>query len=96
MVAPRPRRASAVFDVEVTALVASETAPAMPAAGSPINTSIDISAKMKPWRFSLLIYLCVCSGLVILNISQNGTLNWAKWPLIFWGMALALRAFRRL
>ena len=85
---------AAAFNVDVATLTAPETVPDSAAEKASVEALSQLKTR-RSWYFSLLVYLCVCSGLVVLNITQNGTLSWAKWPLIFWGLALARRAARR-
>ncbi len=85
---------AAAFNVDVATLTAPETVPDSAAEKASVEAFSQLKTR-RSWYFSLLVYLCVCSGLVVLNIAQNGTLSWAKWPLIFWGLALARRAARR-
>ena len=40
-----------------------------------------------------VIYVFVCSVLIVLNLSQSGQLTWARYPLIIWGGILLIETF---
>ena len=48
--------------------------------------------KQQFYRQSLLPYLAVNSFLVILNVSLCGAITWAIYPLLGWGLAVAMEA----
>lgn len=47
------------------------------------------------WRQHLLVYLVVCGGLVLLDLSRHGGITWSKWPLLGWGIGLLMHWLRR-
>lgn len=49
--------------------------------------------KKKSLQSNLLKYVIVNSFLVALNLFTSGSIGWAIYPLLFWGLALALDAW---
>ena len=49
--------------------------------------------KKKSFQSNLLKYVIVNSFLVALNLFTSGSIGWAIYPLLFWGLALALDAW---
>jgi transcriptional regulator with XRE-family HTH domain len=88
---PESRMAlAAALGVDATALGLPETA-AVPAPAC----ADDRHRQRHDWRFHLLVYVVVCGGLVLLDLSRNGAITWSKWPLLGWGIGLLLRWLRK-
>ncbi|MFN9608219.1 MAG: 2TM domain-containing protein [Pseudanabaena sp.] len=49
--------------------------------------------KKKSFQSNLLKYVIVNSCLVALNLFTSGSIGWAIYPLLFWGLAVALDAW---
>ncbi|MFN5657253.1 MAG: 2TM domain-containing protein, partial [Pseudanabaena sp.] len=49
--------------------------------------------KKKSFQSNLLKYVIVNSFLVALNLFTSGSIGWAIYPLLFWGLAVALDAW---
>lgn len=47
------------------------------------------------WPRHLLIYVIVCSGLVMLDVFSNSAITWSKWPVLGWGIGLLSHWLRR-
>ncbi|MFN9860036.1 MAG: 2TM domain-containing protein, partial [Pseudanabaena sp.] len=47
----------------------------------------------KSFQSNLLKYVIVNSFLVALNLFTSGSIGWAIYPLLFWGLAVALDAW---
>ena len=47
------------------------------------------------WRRHAVIYLVVCGGLVLFDVIAHGTITWSKWPVLGWGIGLAMHWLRR-
>lgn len=73
---------AAALDISPAELAIPAPVPpvASPAAQSP-------HPGRRAWRLHLSNYLLVCCALVILDVSLNGALTWARWPLMAWGLA---------
>jgi hypothetical protein len=41
----------------------------------------------------VLVYICVMSGLALLNMLLTNSGWWFQWPLIGWGIGLAIHSF---
>lgn len=46
------------------------------------------------WQRHLLIYVVICTGLVMLDVSGNGAITWSKWPALGWGIGLLMHWLR--
>lgn len=53
-------------------------------------------ASRRPLTRHLIVYLLVCSGLVILDLHKDGQLSWSLFPVLGWGLGVLLHARRRL
>ncbi len=40
----------------------------------------------------LVVYLLVCSVLIVVDFYSHGAVTWARWPLLGWGLGIALRS----
>lgn len=88
---PESRMAlAAALGVDAADLGAPETAVA--AAPTCADT---YHGKHRDWRQHLLVYLVVCGGLVLLDLSRHGGITWSKWPLLGWGIGLLMHWLRR-
>lgn len=45
---------------------------------------------MRRWKRHLAIYLLACGILLCLNLYRSGEAGWAPWPILFWGLGLAM------
>ena len=76
---------SAAFGVEPAAL-----AEAPPAASIPP----PVPAPLRRGRHAA-VFLLVCGGLLLFDLTQHSTITWSKWPLLGWGLALTIGLLRR-
>lgn len=73
-------------DAAVLGLPPAET-PAAPAA--PITP-----ARRNGWWRHAVVFMLVCGGLVLFDLSHHGGITWSKWPLLGWGIGLLMHWLR--
>ncbi len=81
---------ASALEIDVSALITppqESPGPIIPALGR----------KSQAWKifrygfsFSCILYVLVCGGLLIADISRHGGVTWSKWPTLGWGLGLAL------
>jgi len=52
----------------------------------------SLREKQIDFRRHLRTYLVMCSFFVVLNLVTVGTINWAIWPILGWGIGVAMQA----
>lgn len=60
-----------------------------PAARAPAQPS-----QRKAWKLHLAVYLLVCGALLLGNLRASGSLTWALWPALGWGVGVTLHGLR--
>jgi hypothetical protein len=49
--------------------------------------------QLRSFYIHLVVYLIVNAGLFLIDLAQDGEINWFYWSLLGWGIALAVHAF---
>jgi transcriptional regulator with XRE-family HTH domain len=88
-VSPESRMAlAAALGVAAAELATFQTPTSLPAVPqSPEQRKGD-------WRRHAAIYILVCGGLLVFDITQHGFITWSKWPALGWSIGLLLHWLR--
>jgi len=89
---------AAAFQVDVSVFAEQPESPAGTPAQTdhsiPLRTERETRDPLNPFLRHLTIYLLVGAFLVYRDWSRNHALLWAYWPLMGWGIGLALHGWR--
>jgi transcriptional regulator with XRE-family HTH domain len=78
---------AAAFAVMLADLAPPPVATTEPAA------PVSVRRKRGSGRHALA-YLVICGGLLLLDWRGNGAIDWAYWPILGWGIGLAMSSWR--
>jgi transcriptional regulator with XRE-family HTH domain len=93
-IAPESRMAlAAALGVEAASL--GLTPPTSPMSAAHESAAHENASGASRWRRHALIFVLVCSGLLLFDFMRHGSITWSKWPLFGWGIGLFLHAVGR-
>lgn len=69
-------------------VMAAELGPPPPAPDSIPAAPRQPELRQGDWRRHAMIFLIVCTGLVLFDVVDHGAITWSKWPVLGWGIGL--------